>query len=215
VKLKYYLRGLGIGIIITTIILTISSALKDTSISDKEVIARAKELGMVMEEDAGGLFDTSVTDTQSSEPETENKAEAETETETEPESETETETEPETETETETETEPESETETENTTVQEEPAAGANEDAGNTTPEETEFYTLTVTKGQVCRNICDNLAQAGIVDDSETLRKYLLERDVADYISIGTYLIPTDATMEEIADILEAGSVEKQQEKNQ
>ena len=42
-KLKYYLRGLGIGIIITTIILSIVSGKDSKSMSDEEVIARASE----------------------------------------------------------------------------------------------------------------------------------------------------------------------------
>ena len=57
-KLKYYLRGLGIGIILTTLILTISFSGK--KVSDEEVIKRAEELGMVMKEEeslfpSGGL----------------------------------------------------------------------------------------------------------------------------------------------------------------
>ncbi len=51
-KLKYYLRGLGIGIIITTIILTISYSGRKSEITDEEIIQRAEELGMVMEEDS-------------------------------------------------------------------------------------------------------------------------------------------------------------------
>ncbi len=56
-KLKYYLRGLGIGIIITTIILMIGFSRKGSSLSDEEIIERASRLGMVMQEksDAGGL----------------------------------------------------------------------------------------------------------------------------------------------------------------
>ena len=49
-KFKYYLRGLGIGILISTIILSISFAMKKNDLSDDEIIARAKELGMVMED---------------------------------------------------------------------------------------------------------------------------------------------------------------------
>ena len=52
-KFKYYLRGLGIGILISTIILSVSFAMKKNDLSDDEIIARAKELGMVME-DTGG-----------------------------------------------------------------------------------------------------------------------------------------------------------------
>ncbi len=44
-KLKYYLRGLGIGIVVTTVILMIVYNVKGT-MSDKEVVERAQELGM-------------------------------------------------------------------------------------------------------------------------------------------------------------------------
>lgn len=50
-KFKYYLRGLSVGILITVIILAVSSAFRKEGISDDEIIARAKELGMVMAEE--------------------------------------------------------------------------------------------------------------------------------------------------------------------
>ena len=40
-KLKYYLRGLGIGIIVTTILLMIAFALHKPTMSDADIIARA------------------------------------------------------------------------------------------------------------------------------------------------------------------------------
>ncbi|RDU22402.1 hypothetical protein [Anaerosacchariphilus polymeriproducens] len=49
-KLRYYLRGLGVGVIITTIILSISLYGRNKSLTDKEIIERAKELGMVEQE---------------------------------------------------------------------------------------------------------------------------------------------------------------------
>lgn len=53
-KLKYYLRGLGIGILITTIIFIIGIHVnQDQMFSDEEVIRRAKALGMVMDETDG------------------------------------------------------------------------------------------------------------------------------------------------------------------
>ena len=69
--------------------------------------------------------------------------------------------------------------------------------------------------GEVCRNVCEKLAAAGIVDDAEVLRKYLSEKNIADFISVGTYEVPMNASMEDIAAILEAGSIEKQQENQQ
>lgn len=54
-KFKYYLRGAGIGIIVSTIILSAASLFQD-NMSDAEVIQRAMDLGMVMEEGTGGTL---------------------------------------------------------------------------------------------------------------------------------------------------------------
>lgn len=61
-KLKYYLRGLGIGIIITTIVLMISFSMRKNSVSDEEIIARATQLGMIMpEEDTSAVSESTET----------------------------------------------------------------------------------------------------------------------------------------------------------
>ena len=46
-RLKYYLRGLGIGIVVTAMIMGVSANGKTESLTDAQIIARAKELGMV------------------------------------------------------------------------------------------------------------------------------------------------------------------------
>jgi hypothetical protein len=45
-KLKYYLRGIGIGVILTAIIMGFALGGRKATISDAQVIERAKELGM-------------------------------------------------------------------------------------------------------------------------------------------------------------------------
>ncbi len=52
-KLKYYLRGLGIGIIGTAIVMGIALSGKKETLSDEEIIERAEVLGMVMEGELG------------------------------------------------------------------------------------------------------------------------------------------------------------------
>ena len=47
-KLKYYMRGLGIGILLTTIIFVLSGYNK--VLTDEEIKERAAELGMVSED---------------------------------------------------------------------------------------------------------------------------------------------------------------------
>ena len=45
-KLRYYLRGLGVGILVTAVIMTVALS-KKQPMTDDEVIKRAKELGMI------------------------------------------------------------------------------------------------------------------------------------------------------------------------
>lgn len=45
-KLKYYLRGLGVGIAVTTVFLSVYLA-GQNKLSDEEIISRAKKLGMI------------------------------------------------------------------------------------------------------------------------------------------------------------------------
>ena len=51
-KLKYYVRGLGIGIVFATLLCVISFKVSGkTDMSDTEVIKRAEALGMIMKTD--------------------------------------------------------------------------------------------------------------------------------------------------------------------
>lgn len=45
-KMKYYLRGLGLGIVVTAVIMCIMES-KDNKMTDEEIVARAKQLGMI------------------------------------------------------------------------------------------------------------------------------------------------------------------------
>ncbi len=59
-RFKYYLKGLGMGIIITTLVMSVSCVIHNNNLSDEEIIEKAMELGMIMpesENDSGnGLF---------------------------------------------------------------------------------------------------------------------------------------------------------------
>ena len=48
-NLKYYLRGLGIGIVITALIMGIAAGGKKETLSNEEIKERAQALGMVEE----------------------------------------------------------------------------------------------------------------------------------------------------------------------
>lgn len=57
-KLKYYLRGMGIGVILTAIVMGFALGGRKTAISDAEIIERAKALGMV-DSTSGVLYNSS------------------------------------------------------------------------------------------------------------------------------------------------------------
>ena len=46
-KLKYYLRGIGLGVVLTAIIMGFALGARNAPVSDAEVIEKAKDLGMV------------------------------------------------------------------------------------------------------------------------------------------------------------------------
>ena len=49
-KLKYYLRGIGIGVIVATLVMTVSSGIHNNNLSDETIIKEAQKLGMIMPE---------------------------------------------------------------------------------------------------------------------------------------------------------------------
>lgn len=78
-KLKYYLRGLGIGIIVTTLVLMVAFSGKKEKLSDQEIMQRAEQLGMVMADE--GQTETGTEE--NADENTENASEPETEPQTE------------------------------------------------------------------------------------------------------------------------------------
>ena len=67
-RAKYFLKGMGIGVTVTALIFTIAFALNPPTLSDDEVIARAKVLGMVesdeMEEEQDAMASGEATESE-------------------------------------------------------------------------------------------------------------------------------------------------------
>lgn len=194
-KLKYYLRGLGIGIIVTTIILMIANAGHKTELTDEEIIKRAEALGMVMEEDPlfsglGTKKDTEFETESENVPESEIEIEMDTEQVLETESEIASEIDSEIEIETETEIEIEIESEAESESEME--VTG-------------ETYHLVIHPGMVPRLICNELEENGVIESAAALRQYLVDVGYATSIVVGEYDIPYGATNEEVYQILKEG----------
>lgn len=185
-KLKYYLRGLGIGILVTALIMGFTTK-EGRPLTDAEIKAAAAELGMV-ESDSLRLAD--LPQNQTPQPEPTDQPETTSEPEATPEATPEPAEEPETTPEPEVTPEP-----------AKEPGA-ASESAAETSQEPGADISITVSAGSGSRTVCNGLEEAGVIADAAEFDKYLCDQGYSKRICVGTFEIPADASWEEIAKII-------------
>lgn len=208
VKLKYYLRGLGIGILVTALIMGFVT--KDNRpLTDAEIKAAAAGLGMV-ESDSLRLADLPQDQTTEPVKKPEDIPESGEETSSGPEKESETaaedtaeqEKEPETTAEDTAEQEKEPETAMEDTAEATVEPEEASESTAETTQESGTDISVTVSAGSGSRTVCNRLEEAGVITDAAEFDKYLCDQGYSKRICVGTFEIPADASWEEIAKII-------------
>lgn len=216
-KLKYFLRGLGSGVVITSIILTLSFQGRNNQVSDAEIIKRAKELGMVQEEKRDLLAEAN------REPEITQEADSIDEEETLKEQEAaveegtgEEEVTPTLES-TATPTPESTATPTSESTAtptSEPTATPTPEPTATPTPEPTATATptpfkgtqnkkvITIVSGMWSDKVARELEAMGVVDSATAFDQYLVANGYANRIVVGTFEIPAGATYEQIAQII-------------
>lgn len=178
---KYFLRGLGAGIVFTAIIMLAAYMTNGSyKLSDKEIIKKAEALGMVTTEEVPIVSDTG-SENPTEEPSTEN---TDTEEPTTEKSSTEDTEEPAS-------TEqPTTEAATQNTT--ESPAI------------DTEYTkaTITVRSGMGSYEVAVLLKDAGIIDNASDFDSYLIRNGYATQIRIKSQEFNSNMSYEEIAKLL-------------
>ena len=199
-KLKYYLRGLGIGMAVTALILGISFSGRQgqeaQTLTDEQIRERASELGMV---DSSELTLAALQNSAQPQTTMEPEVTEEPETMTEPEAtaEPETTTEPEVTAEPEMMTEPEVTAEPEMTTKPE-----ATEAPELITAPEQSQTTITIKKGSDSGSVSRQLYEAGLVENAKAFDNYLCNNGYSRSISPGIYEIAPGTSEEEIAKII-------------
>lgn len=171
-RLKYYLRGLGLGIIFTCVILMIFSngnKSKDTSVVEDSN-------GIELTEAVGNDFDSNEEEEQSVTDESnndENDSNSNDET--------------------------QSLDENINKPIDDQTV---NEITGDSGELESEYVSLVIEQGDIARNVAEKLYEDGIINDVEAFRKYLGETGVSHTLHAGEYQIKVGATFEEIVEAL-------------
>ena len=215
-KLKFYLRGIGLGIIVA-VALCISAGMKNDQISDEEIIKRAEALGMVpSSETLNESVDEAIRDGLETEEMTENDASGDAAAvkvnedipATEPD---------------ETEVNPD---EADNSNFDETPPAAGSDGAAtpkvtptltkevtpaptkepdkdtNNTENDTEYITVVVERGSGSDTVARKIEAAGLVANASEFDRYLCNNGYDKRISAGNHKIPINAREEEIAKIL-------------
>ena len=198
-KRKYYMRGLGIGVLVTAILCAVALPKKTVPMTDAEIIARAEELGYVKDE--GGVTAEDINKIKENEkisgtpaaspaPDATEAAELTKEPEGTP-----------------------GPTQTPVPTPEPPEAPDKPEKPATPTPKPTKepeataipeksSYTIKVERGATAKRVADQLESVGAVRDADAFVKYLQSKNLTDFINIGTFTIPQGASHAEIAKIL-------------
>ncbi len=198
-NLKYYLRGLGIGIIVTALIMGIAVDGKKETLSDSEIMERARALGMT--EENIRLSDVASTIEPETEEEETQKQEEALASATEPVAEptalatAEPTLEPTLKPTAKPTLEPTVKPTTEPTPLETPIATGENN-------ESPEFITIQVDTGDGSHTVCRKLEEAGLVISASDFDMYLYENGYDKRINVGSFEIPVGADPQQIARIL-------------
>ena len=188
-KLKYYLRGLGIGILVTAVIMGVTQGSRKETLSDREIRERAAALGMV--EPGNSLADLEAAETPAA---TEIPEAIETPVATEiPEA---------IETPAATETPEAAETPAATEAPAATPEVTARPTQKPAEEEEGSSYTFEILAGDSSYQVAYRLQQAGLVADARDFDNYLCSKGYDRKLKTGSYEIPETATEEEISEIL-------------
>lgn len=199
-KLKYYMRGLGIGILITTIVLSFGG--KKENLSDKEIMARARELGMVMKEetDDNQLEEVLEKSLDKENTESDDVKEENDTVDIEGPSEDETVTDALEPSEGENVVDASEPSEGEPVADTSEPSEGEPVvDVSESSEEETDIdvsepsendITFTIARGMSSRQVSELLAEKGLIDDAVDFDNYIKRQGKAGVIKIGVYTLP-------------------------
>jgi hypothetical protein len=180
-KLKYYLRGIGIGVVVTAILFMISSGSENDKITDTQILQRAQELGMVTQEDYDSVnkdlsdSKTSIDDLKSKLENADEASEEQSDTDNNKEAATET---------------AATDTDSNNTTVQETEIAGST----------SEFTTVTfnITPGMGSESVANLLQDKGIIADAKDFNNYIVDSGDSNNLQVGEYEVKTGESYDTI-----------------
>ena len=203
-KLRYYMRGIGIGMLVTAIILSITAGSQKIQMSDAEVMKRAEQLGMVREDDllltdAKNLAMHGAENSKASQ----NEITGEDASETEEQKDDGEDDDPEG---MKNLSENKDSSRKDLGKTKSELLSDAAEDAAADGAENVKptgsFTTITIANGSSSTAVAKALASSGLITDADSYDKFLCANGYDRKLVVGEHRIPTGASPEEIARII-------------
>ncbi len=173
-NVKWFLRGLGIGIVVTALLLCITYRNTEKNMS---VIQKAKELGMVFPEVETEAVEQSVEKRLEKQPDSKEVSPAAVEG-------------------------TEKVEESEKKKEAKDKLEKSKDDIQNASNYHGKNRTFVVRSGLLSSSVSREMEEAGIIDDADEFDEYLQEKGYERMVRSGKYKIPADADIETIAKII-------------
>lgn len=184
-KFRYFLRGLGVGIMFASILLLTAyrENMSNNRLTDAEIIKKAKALGMV---EADSQIGNLLTEQNSS---MDVKADSEFQSEKE------------------TDTSEEEEYQDGQASIDRETDSQGQDDSveqneGNDTPQSGGTVVITIERGDSSFPICQRLQVLGMIENAAEFDTYMVENGYASRIRVGTHKLTKGMSFEEIAEAI-------------
>lgn len=224
-KLKYFIRGLGVGIIFTAIVMSISlqasrsRIIRENALTKQEIMEKAYSYGMVLGKEEDSASTLTDEDTQKKQEEDTKKQEEVSNKQEDSEGQEVASTEDNSKEDQDVESTKKDDkidkeekdnidTNEQNTMIEEnknsdnEDKSDNKDESDNNSIVSIDYVPITVTSGMTATSVSKYLKEVGIIDDSDEFRVYLSEQGYAAKIRTGDYLIPVSSTYKKIADII-------------
>ena len=196
-KLRYFIRGLGIGIVFTAIVMSLSlqasrsRIIRENALTKEEIMEKAMGYGMVMNA-SDDTTSVEQNDSSKEEQSQEKNQDAKEEHEAKDEQDVE--------------DDQLKESNDDDQQNEKDNKEKVESDMDSTKDKDLiisiDYTPIKITSGMTATSVGKLLNEKGVIEDTDEFRVYMSEQGYSSKILVGEYLIPLDATYKKIADII-------------
>ena len=185
-KLKYFMRGLGLGIVLTTLIITISNPKQ--KLTDDQIKNRAEKLGMVMKDEKSSNLDKALKDMDLSTTPKPSDSVKPTKIPT-PEPTVKPTMEP-------------TKAPKDDSSSSKDTSKDTSKDSDKKQKDQSDKVMVTIRSGMSSSQVAKLLVSKGLIEDAQAFNHYLVNLNKSGLIRVGKFSVSKDANYDDIIDII-------------